>query len=426
MKYNKFSFVLCALTALVMAGCNGDQEGKHHYDNKVFISATSFSREMRINEFRDDMTHQLSIQMAKLENRDITVTLAADADLLDKYRQAYYDEDVLMLPEKHYDLSEATVTIEVGKVAANPLSLTFANLDELDLDMVYVLPVTVASASIDVLASARTLYYVFKEASLVNVVAGIKTTRLFPGVGDGASIHDKTWKDPTPVTDMTTFTLEALIYANDFADRGGDASISTVMGIEDLFLIRIGDALLPKNQIQVAYAVKGEDTTARGAVTDASLALTKERWYHIAVTFDNGAIVVYLDGTQRASGTVTLPISKVNFGVAHSDESDSQPRCFWIGYSYDEKRYLDGLICEARIWNKALTAEEVNDANHFYKVDPASEGLVAYWKFDDEGSENVVKDHTVYGNDLWADTSDAEKGFTELKWYPVALPEKNN
>ncbi|GLL55308.1 hypothetical protein KUBF_29700 [Bacteroides finegoldii] len=40
------------------------------------------------------------------------------------------------------------------------------------------------------------------------------------------------------------------------------------------------------------------------------------------------------------------------------DETELK-RGFWIGYSYEAARYLDGDICECRIWNRVLTAEEI-------------------------------------------------------------------
>ena len=104
------------------------------------------------------------------------------------------------------------------------------------------------------------------------------------------------------------------------------------------------------------------------------------------------------DGKLKASGqTVTdkkdehgnpVLIDKINFAVPHSDESDGKPRCFWIGYSYDDKRSFDGMMGEIRVWNKVLTAEEINAKDHFYKIDPASEGLVSYWKFNDNNTKD--------------------------------------
>ena len=158
-----------------------------------------------------------------------------------------------------------------------------------------------------------------------------------------------------------------------------------------------------------------QSTRAINALFDSLFDLVKldaGRWYHVAVTFESGSVKVYLDGVEKCSGNVGT--SSVNFGVKHSDESDGKPRCFWIGYSYASDRYFDGQISEVRIWNKALTPEEINAPDHFYQVAAASDGLVAYWKFD-EGAGKTIKDQTSYGNDLTVEK--------ELKWVNVSLPE---
>ncbi len=71
---------------------------------------------------------------------------------------------------------------------------------------------------------------------------------------------------------------------------------------------------------------------------------------------------------------------------------------------------MDGKISEVRIWNKTLTEAEINEATHFYTVDTSSEGLVAYWKFD-EGAGSTIKDYSVNGNDL---TVDSVPGWTKV------------
>lgn len=402
MKYNTLGLVLCTLVATAATGCQKNNESAHRFDNKVFISATGFSNEVRIEKNVDRMSRAVSVGIAKPEESDIRVTFRAAPELLDTYRLAYYDPDALLLSEEHYDLSQAGTTIKKGNVAGEPLTLDFTNLEQLDLRERYVLPVTISSATgIGILQGARTLYYIFKEASLVNVVADINENRAWPD-----------WKNPEPVRDMSAFTLEALVFGYAFRN---ESSVSTIMGIEDVFLIRVGDTTIPKNQLQIAYGKKMEETILRGSVSDASLALRTDRWYHIAVTFDNGAIKVYLDGRLKASGDASQIMKTVDFSVEHSDEDEGKPRCFWIGYSYDDKRFLNGQICEARIWNKALTADQINAENHFYKINPASDGLVAYWRFDD-GEGTVVKDHTRFGNDLTVDHAP--------NWVAVELPEK--
>ena len=61
-----------------------------------------------------------------------------------------------------------------------------------------------------------------------------------------------------------------------------------------------------------------------------------------------------------------------------------------------------------------LAKEELQARNHFYKVAPDSEGLVAYWKMN-EGSGNNLQDY-ANGYDLKANTN--------VIWVPVSLPEK--
>ena len=72
-------------------------------------------------------------------------------------------------------------------------------------------------------------------------------------------------------------------------------------------------------------------------------------------------------------------------------------------------------MSEVRIWNKVLTTGELNAENHRYYVDPASEGLVAYWRFnEDDMGKNNVKDWSASGNDLTVNST--------IEYIPVSLP----
>lgn len=411
---SKFVWMACA--ALVMlAGCKQNDELKHHYDNQLFISASSFASDVRIERTSDQMdrelTRSVTVAMARPEAFDVEVAFRAAPELLDTYREGYYDEAVELLPAVHYDLASVSTRIESGKVTGNPVDFRFVKLDELDLTKRYVLPVTIASSNLAVLPSAGTLYFVFQKASLVNVVADLNGNKAWPE-----------WSEATePVKDMESFTMEGLVFFYEF-NNDATSPISTIMGIEDTFLIRVGDSTIPKNQLQVAFGKQKEGaepgaTPDRGTVTGSSLQLKVNRWYHVAVTFDRGEIHVYLDGKERASGSSAgIGLTKVNFAVPHSDEMDYKPRCFWFGYSYDDKRPLNGRIAEARIWNRALSADEINAENHFYRVSPeTADGLVAYWKFND-GEGKSVKDYGPNGYNLTADH--------DLAWVDVALPEE--
>lgn len=415
---NKSGFIGCLLLSLVFTGCKGDEEGKYHFDNKVFISTASYTPEIRVLRDALDVTEEqiceITVAMAQPEADDITVVFAEDPGLLDHYRAFYDDPTAQLLPSEPYcDFTQTSAVIKSGLVQSEPLAFAFRKLDELPIENGerYVLPMTIVSASgMEVLSSARTAYFVFMKAALVNVVVDMNENCAWPD-----------WTSETAaVKDMQRFTFEALVYGNSF-----NKEISTIMGIEDVFLLRVGDADIPMNQVQVAFSTRDEGSTYRGNITSSSLRLQPYRWYHIAVTFDRGDICVYLDGKLKASGqTVTdkkdeqgnpALIDKIDFAVPHSDETDNRPRCFWIGHSYDDQRCFDGMMSEIRIWNKVLTPEEIKSPNHFYKIDPASSGLVAYWKFDDNNTKSkTIRDYSSNGFHLTTSSNP--------NWQHVSVP----
>lgn len=406
-------FIFAATLALV--GCS-KQDGS--FENKMFIKADSYRSEVRVatDEGVKTLKRNLSVAIAQPLENDIDVKVVKSPELLETYRKAWYEPTAELLPDENCNLEGLSTVLRGGDVASKDIELTFSGLDKLDYSKVYVLPVTIVSDGVAVLERAKTMYYVVKEASLVNYVADLKSNRSWP-----------VWDNWDKVKNLEAFTMEALINCHAF---NNESKILTVMGVEDHFLVRIGDVTIPTNQIQIACAYKDVEggSTLRADLTDPSLQLKVDRWYHLAVTFNKGYIKVYLDGRLRAEkdltniGTVVrdgvqIPIEfkAVDFSAPHSDESDGKPRCFWIGYSYDSKRCLDGMIAEARLWNKVLSAEEINAPNHFYKLYPSdiNASLLAYWKFDDAAGK-AIKDYSIYGNNLSSDH--------DILWRPVSLP----
>ena len=87
---NKLGFALCLLLVAVFMGCKEDEEGKHHFSNQVFISATSFTDDVFIKRDNLDVTREescdVTVAMAQPRERDITVTFAEAPGLFEHYR----------------------------------------------------------------------------------------------------------------------------------------------------------------------------------------------------------------------------------------------------------------------------------------------------------------------------------------------------
>lgn len=242
-----------------------------------------------------------------------------------------------------------------------------------------------------------------KPKGVITTAVNMTGTRAWPA-----------WNDPAPVTNMKAFTLEALVNPTVVRYSG---SLSTIMGIEGKFLVRLGDVGIPWYQVQVCWdsGKSGYWGNIEGKLSNSNMKVNLNEWTHIAVTFGEGTVKVFINGEEKGSTTTDVPAS-VNFGITHNDEQAPQgqqiTRCFWVGYSYESTRDFQGMMSELRIWNRALTADELANEARRYSVDPKSEGLVTYWKCD-EGQGDVIKDHTSYRNDLASDG---------LKWEPVSLP----
>ena len=385
---NKFLRYIPALVlALTMAACqNNDEED---FANKAYIDASSMVSETIVKGATVAQEKTVCITLARPAEADINATIDVNTSLFDTYVKAYYAdaENTELLPSDNYEVESNKVTVQKGSVKSDDAKFLFKNLGDLDREKVYVLPVSVHTSDISLLNSASNYYFVFRGGALINVVTNMSKKYL--------TVH---WADDyrSVVKSMSQITIEALLYPREFGKL-----ISTVMGIEGQFLMRIGDAGFPENQIQIA--------TSKGNFpdSDSSKGLATNKWQHVALTYDaaTGEWKIYVDGKVQSEGTKNL--GNINILGNGSD------RDFLIGKSYDDARWFEGDMSEVRVWNVVRTQDEIKSS--IYSVDPSTEGLVGYWKMDDNTSAFKVVDATGHGNDAEASTA--------LEWRNVSLPE---
>lgn len=82
-------------------------------------------------------------------------------------------------------------------------------------------------------------------------------------------------------------------------------------------------------------------------------AITNNRWYHIASTFDGTTARLYIDGVEVANGApAAAPVTgteKCLLGASFDSDTPTTP-----------KHYFDGFIDEVRVWNVGLTATQLH------------------------------------------------------------------
>lgn len=399
-----FSSMVVALLLLVTACDNKDYSKESPFDNVAYIGAAKLKdvANFTFNNTIEKAQQKISAMLAYPSGQDIAVDIKVDASLANRYN-ARLGTNYAVLDAKYYKLSAQQVTIQQGDVESDPVTIDFADLTNLEIDAGFLLPVTIAQTSggMGTLESSKTICYVVRRSSAITTAVNL-TKNYFevPGFDAGSPTAEV-------VNGLKQLTFEALIRGNKF-----EGEISSIMGIEQYCLIRLGDAGFPRQQLQFSA------NEVKFPLADDSKLLQTGEWYHVAVTYDTEAktAVIYVDGKEQSRMESYGKGEVINLG----QQVRGKDFMFQIGHSYGEpddmSRHLDGEICEVRIWNVVRTQEEI--WTHMYDVDPKTTGLKAYWKFNEGKGNNTVKDYTENGNDATA--------YTNAVWPDgIEIPQKN-
>lgn len=99
-------------------------------------------------------------------------------------------------------------------------------------------------------------------------------------------------------------------------------------------------------------------------------------WQHLACTYNGTNLMIYVNGILSNSAAYSLSMKKLGHSLIIGSDNVSQ--------------YYQGSLDEIKVFNKALTADEILSQYQ-------SSTLVAYWKFD-ESSGTVASDSSGNGN----------------------------
>ena len=96
-------------------------------------------------------------------------------------------------------------------------------------------------------------------------------------------------------------------------------------------------------------------------------------WWHYAAVWDadNDYLGLYINGEERASMVVTDNLVP----------NENDPRMWAFVEPLDNSRCMAGYMKNLRLWNKALTKEEINQMMTT-EVEGTEEGLLCAWDFD--------------------------------------------
>lgn len=116
---------------------------------------------------------------------------------------------------------------------------------------------------------------------------------------------------------------------------------------------------------------------------DSTVSVTDGNWHHLAVSYDNNIVRIFVGGTLDVSLTI---------GADNLTQTSS---AFTIGSANDESDFMNGALDEIRISQVARYTGNFSPATSFV----VDSDTVTYWKFN-EGSGTTARDATGNHNGI--------------------------
>ena len=402
-----FNFIIRIAVLALLVSCNRFEPVDHVFDNCAYldVSATSQTQAATFGNRVSSLEKHLCVALSYPSDKDVKATISVDASLTDAFNHRY-GTDYQLLPDAYLDFSPVSVTIEAGKVNSEKVSIGFKNLmgqgedqtGAMETDKTYLLPVRLSSEDISTMDGSSVAYYLVKRSSAITVAAQLTDNWIeFPLMDTPGEVADA-------YNGLTALTYEALVNVDrfDLNNKDGVCNISTVMGVEQYLLLRIGDANFERQCLQFDGSGNGSQFGKLPSKSDPAKKLYSGSWYHVACTYDQNERVarIYVNGKlidEVKEAGVAGPTADNKITLAMRALGMPEAYQFFIGKSYNDFRPLQGKIAEARVWRVARTGDEI--WKNMYRIENPKDqkDLIGYWKFND-GEGNVVIDYSWVGN----------------------------
>lgn len=370
----KYTFFGLALAASVTS-CTSEGDKFEYGKSAVFFTGTEIDPLIKFSVEDTPAAQTVSVMSTHPVSSDVTIHLAIDNSKLEEYNEANRTAFVAA-PQGSVELVDDKLVIPAGKAFSNSTSMRVLSTEDFKEGESYVVPVTMTTVDgSDVLESSRTVFY--------RISASLQFTAL--DISNPDSYSNFIFDDSQAV-EMSNYTVEIKFWATDLGQRPGDIRRMISWTSKDesrtIGMLRFSENGQPAKSLQWCGL--------NGNVMFGST-FTEERWYTISLVCDGTKRLMYVDGQLDAEATGDgnpVTFQRLEIGMS------------WENYRNSQR--FPGRIAEIRVWDYARSAGEI--ANSICNVNPASEGLRAYWKMN-EGEGHIF--HDASGNNMDIDWSKA-------------------
>jgi hypothetical protein len=359
-------------------------DGSHVSTTATFTAAGTYVLSLTANDGAAAVSDQITITATGNQapvvsaGPDQNITLPAEALL-----NGSATDDGLPAPP--------TLTIGWTKVSG-PGVVTFAEITSpittvsFSVAGVYVLRLTAGDTALT--TSDDVTITVNPTGSASNQAIDFGGTNAYVTFGNPAKLH------------LSTFTVETWFnrQGTGVSTNTGSSGIATALPLVTRGMAETETAATDLNYflgIDTSTNVLAADFEEGAGGTSPSLnhpvtgvtPITTNTWHHAAATYDGSKWQLFLDGVLERELTVGQPPAAA--GNQHAAIGTALNSTGGVGSQ--TQGFFDGVIDEARIWNRALTASEIRDNANVEII--SANGLVARWGLN-EGAGTSVGDST--------------------------------
>ncbi len=377
--------VIAAL--LMLAGCNSGGDDFDYGKEVILVTGTESDPLVKFVVEDTPSSYIVTASATGKVAEDVNVEFALDTTLVSTYNGTH-NTNYYAIPASAIEIDNTNVTIEAGSASSTGVNVKIVSTEDFKDGRTYIIPVTIKSVSggnMDVLTASNTIYLRVSRVISFNSL-DISNYNMYSSY---IAPDDK-------IVDLPNFTYEIKCYINEWHTSPSQISRLCNFGPEDegvTNLLRFGENGQDVNSLQ---------WVSPGGSVISDTRFNTGQWYTITLTFDGSNYIMYVDGVKDAelAGETITTFQRLELGMS------------WR--SYPSQQYFNGRVAEIRLWDRALSASEIQIG--ICGVDPNSEGLVAYWKLN-EGEGHIFYDATGNGYDMdwssvWREVS-SETGLVE-------------
>lgn len=385
--------LLLSIPVLLVA-CN--DAGYQTSDPKAFFNESVSSNQyaattIEIGENGTDV--ELTAALSNSLSEDAVFDLVADPAIIDAYNAQRSTAYALLASE--YWSGDNTVTIPAGSYSV-PVKI---HVDPL--------PQEVSSKDVAIplrLSGTGNVQATTVSATHLICIESVDTVKVIPLFNGAAELSNSSLN----IAGTGQFTIEVSFQLDRFNNRNMAVFSHANM------LFRFEDPQNPDSTYPNAHSLlQFQGTGSTAGYMNPTTAFELDRWQHYAVTWDGTEVSIYVNGSKdktTGSGITSIP-------------DTSFPSASW--FTNGDGNWWGStqlLIREARIWTVARTASQIaNDRN---SVSATTNGLAAYWTFDEDtydAGTRTFEDVTGNGHALtcsgsigkWVSVNDSA---TETDW----------